>query len=195
MTENNINMPLPEDIYRHFKGGLYQIVTTAIHSETGESLIIYRSLYGDYKTYARPLSNFTEELDIKKYPEAVTKYRFTKVDRSSLIKKAGEDKAGTASAISVTGAEETSHISEKASSGNHGEKNSALFMEFLDETDFNKKRNILRAMSETVTEGMLNNMAASLDLVLNGVSKDADIKEIDDYLGARIHFDGRKQEK
>ena len=68
-------------------------------------------------------------------------------------------------------------------------------MEFLDETDFNKKRNILRAMSETVTEGMLNNMAASLDLVLNGISKDADIKEIDDYLGARIHFDGRKQEK
>ena len=195
MTENNINMPLPEDIYRHFKGGLYQIVTTAIHSETGESLIIYRSLYGDYKTYARPLSNFTEELDIKKYPEAVTKYRFTKVDRSSLIKKAGEDKANTASAISVTGAEETLHISEKALSCKHGEKNSALFMEFLDETDFNKKRNILRAMSETVTEGMLNNMAASLDLVLNGVSKEADIKEIDDYLGARIHFDGRKQEK
>ena len=37
---------------------------------------------------------------------------------------------------------------------------------------------------------MINNMAASLDLVTAGVSRDSDIKMIDDYIRARIHFDG-----
>ena len=39
---------------------------------------------------------------------------------------------------------------------------------------------------------MINNMAASLDLVTPGISRDGDIKMVDDYLRARIHFDGNR---
>ena len=53
-----------------------------------------------------------------------------------------------------------------------------------------KKRNILKAISGIATESMINNIAASLDLVASGTSRDSDIKMIDDYIGARIHFDG-----
>ena len=63
-------------VYKHFKGDYYLVVDIAIHTETDEKLVLYRSLYGDGILYARPYSMFCEEVDHLKYPNVEQKYRF-----------------------------------------------------------------------------------------------------------------------
>lgn len=59
---------------------LYEIIGVAEHTESGEELMVYRSLYGQHRLFARPLAMFLSETDTEKYPGAEQKYRFEKYD-------------------------------------------------------------------------------------------------------------------
>ena len=68
-------------IYRHFKGNDYEVFDLAEHTETGETLVIYRSVnrekYSDNGiVYARPFDMFFSKVDKTKYPNVEQDYRF-----------------------------------------------------------------------------------------------------------------------
>ena len=48
--------------YRHFKGGEYELLCMARHSETEEELVVYRALYGDGGVWVRPAAMWDEEI-------------------------------------------------------------------------------------------------------------------------------------
>lgn len=48
--------------YRHYKGGEYEVLGLVRHSETEEWMVHYRTLYGDYSHWVRPLTMFTEKV-------------------------------------------------------------------------------------------------------------------------------------
>lgn len=60
--------PLPAEPrpghYRHYKGRAYEVIGLARHSETGEPLVVYRALYGEFGLWVRPAAMFTEEIEI-----------------------------------------------------------------------------------------------------------------------------------
>ncbi len=55
-------------IYRHFKGNRYLVYSVAQNSETDESVVVYRCLYGNYDLWVRPLDNFLSTVDVNGEP-------------------------------------------------------------------------------------------------------------------------------
>ena len=49
--------------YRHFKGGEYQLLALALHSETLEPMVVYQALYGEGKLWVRPAAMWNETVD------------------------------------------------------------------------------------------------------------------------------------
>ena len=56
-------MSLAKGVYRHYKGNLYQVIDVARHSETEQEHVVYRTLYGDYSLWVRPLDMFVETVE------------------------------------------------------------------------------------------------------------------------------------
>jgi hypothetical protein len=65
----------PPGRYRHYKGGLYEVLGTARHSETCEPMTLYRALYGEKGLWVRPARMFEEPVIV----QGVTQPRFLKI--------------------------------------------------------------------------------------------------------------------
>lgn len=57
-------MTIARGRYRHYKGQFYEVIDVARHSETEEEFVVYRTLYGDFSLWIRPLAMFTETVEI-----------------------------------------------------------------------------------------------------------------------------------
>lgn len=177
--------PVPQEIYRHFKGNLYQIVTVAEHSETGEELVIYQALYGSFKVYARPLTSFMERTDKEKYPDAGQEYRFELMKGKGMPQEGyagdGENANKAAKApepdrrrMENEGPQRSKEPQKSEEPQDSGEVNlDPLVIEFLDASSYEQRLNILSALHHKITDDMINIMSIALDIEV----KPGDVEE------------------
>ena len=186
-------IPKPHEIYKHFKGNLYQVVTIAEHSETGEQLVIYQALYGDFKTYARPLVMFTGEVDRQRYPEVTQRFRFelqgTDADRQIRETEAAGVEPPVSTQTTVTASQPAAAQATPIVAQNIAAQATAtaaqtiiapvspaedeepaldpLVLEFLDADSYEEKLNILAGLHHRITNEMITTMAISCDIEVN----------------------------
>ena len=72
-------------VYKHFKNKYYIVTDIVNDCESNNEaeyrkIVIYKALYGDHLTWARPYEMFASEVDHEKYPDVEQKYRFKEVD-------------------------------------------------------------------------------------------------------------------
>ena len=58
-------MKLQSGIYKHYKGNLYEVITTARHSETEEWMVVYKALYDEEGMWVRPYEMFVEKVEVE----------------------------------------------------------------------------------------------------------------------------------
>ena len=171
--------------YRHFKNRLYQIVAVAEHSETGEQMVVYQALYGDYRVYVRPYEMFVSEVDHEKYPDVSQKYRFELVEFTR--KEDGqENRQETAREDS---AEEEVQKEQPVPRTDEMNQVDPVLLEFLDADTLEEKMHILAYNRNRMTEGLLNSIAISLDLVVEKKGIQAQYDEIMNCLGTMERFE------
>ena len=169
--------PKPGELYRHFKNKLYQIITVAQHSETGEKLVIYQALYGDFKTYARPLDMFVSNVDHEKYPDAGQVYRFEKVEpeqktepeqKAESEQKAGSEQKAVTQQKDGYGNTDSYAGSQEISQENYdnAEQINPGLLEFLDAETFDEKYNVLVSMRDNIDDKLIDDIAVVMDIVI-----------------------------
>lgn len=191
--------PQALEIYRHFKGKYYQIITMAMHTETREEMVIYRPLYDDGGVYARPLAMFMSETDHEKYPEVKQKYRFERVNFDELQSSENGingSEAGQAESeqhrrnVNMEENRRPGQTEENAPRRNEygggrsaevrpkREQKEYTVMDFLDADTYEHKLEILRLLRNQVDDSMINTIAVSLDLEPKGSSIDEKYEDI-----------------
>ena len=192
--------PKPQEMYRHFKGNIYQIRCLARHSETGEQMVVYQARYDTFQIYVRPLSMFMDEVDRTKYPDAKQTYRFellqdledetengpvqgTAVPTASARQEtpaaapAQQPAASTAQARQATASTAPARQAAPAAPIRQTAEEQVNIdpqvMEFLDADTYEQRLTVLASLRHRITDDMINTMAAAIDLEI----KDGDVAE------------------
>lgn len=166
-------IPQAGEIYQHFKGKLYRIVALATHTETGEQLVIYQALYGEFQVFARPLSMFLEKVDAKKYPDAAGKDRFMRIPMAEAAAVPQPVPAPSENPVEPRPAAMPSESTVESRAVAASSENSVEpqpdpgLLAFLDADSYEEKLEVFASLEGKVDLHMLNAIAASLDLELS----------------------------
>lgn len=188
-------IPQQGEVYRHFKGNLYRIVTVAQHTERDETLVVYKELDGE-RVYARPLAMFIGEVDHDKYPAAAGKWRFTLADG-----RAGD--SVPLQSVTQQPLQDTQNLPQPlpsrqlpaqqegtpGSDPGFGTELDPKLLAFLDADSYEQKLEIYASMAGKADASMLNIIAASMDLELSGDTVEEQYEALKNCLVTLEHFE------
>lgn len=183
-------LPKPGEIYKHFKGNCYRIITVAAHTETGEKLVIYQALYGDMEVYARELSMFLSPVDKEKYPAVMQKRRFELVE-SDAVNLA---QPGTEKNVEIKRGEEKASLPEREQFPQKEAEQgiNPLVLAYLDADTCKEKLQILTSMKDRLTDEMINTMAIAIDVEIKPGDITERYEELKYCLATRERFECRR---
>lgn len=184
------NMPLPGTFYRNFEGNICQIMCIARNCVDKEKEVVYQKMFPPFDIWAEPLESFMQETD--NTSRCGQKYKFEQIEvntvdrvperketinRETKNKELHKDIAVKREEIpdsvlkdallkgsldrKVAGKIPDSEIAQRG------------FMEFLDANNYHDKYIIFSALRNYLDTHLLNNIAVSLDIVL----EDGDVEE------------------
>lgn len=171
--------PQPQEMYRHFKGNLYQIRCLAKHSETGEMMVVYQAMYGDFQVYVRPLDSFMEEIDREKYPNAAGRYRFELMGAQDAAWAAADhvDAEWEMPAQEPLKEEKitdpVTHVPDEEQEIQEELNIDPLVLQFLDADSYEQRLEILSRLHSRIDNHMINTMAVAVDVEI----KEGDIED------------------
>ena len=184
--------PKPGELYRHFKNKLYQIVTVATHSETGEKLVIYQALYDDFGIYARPLDMFVSEVDHEKYPDVKQKYRFERITpqtKQTDTQVKSEAVGQSAAKLPEAGSVQAQTSKAQVADADDDQVPNPQLIKFLDADTLEEKYNILVSMSDTITDRLLDDMAVVMDVVIPEAPLMERYEDLKNIIRTRQHYE------
>lgn len=184
--------PKPGELYRHFKNKLYQIVTVATHSETGEKLVIYQALYDNFGVYARPLDMFVSEVDHEKYPDVKQKYRFERImpqTKQTDTQVKSEAVRQSAAKMPEAGSVQVQTSKAQVADADDDQAPNPQLIKFLDADTLEEKYNILVSMSDTITDRLLDDMAVVMDVVLPEAPLMERYEDLKNIIRTRQHYE------
>lgn len=191
MTERIVR---PGEFYRHFKNKLYQIVAVARHSETGERMVVYQALYGDYGVYVRPYDMFTSEVDHEKYPEVTQQWRFERVEleqnAAGMAAGCGQAAAGNGQVAAGTGQVAGNRQDSRRYYADRTPD--PAFLQFLDTEDFDLRMECLKALEERVTQQELDSIYLVLDMKPEQGSLQEQLYAVRRFLTMQKRYDGSR---
>ena len=168
--------------YKHFKDKLYQIITVAEHSETGEKMVVYQALYGDFRTYVRPYEMFVSEVDREKYPNVAQKYRFELIKSENF----GNTEAKPEKSEEAVSTKEVTAVNEP--NPELAGVNPDL-LAFLELDTLAEKLEMLRDLRKRMDDRLLDSIAASLDIVVEDGPLQQRYQEVLNCLETMEHFE------
>jgi hypothetical protein len=181
------------DRYKDKSGKLYQVITTAVSLSTEQNEVIVQQLYGSFLNIAIAEDQFSriftkeeDAVNVESVPEE--KYQEPK-------KKAEPVKAETGKnpEVKIHPSPATVEVDDKS---DDEEQDPAVrdMLAFLDTDDFDEKYMIIEHMAtnDELNDTYIDNMAASIDIVIDDGPLDGRIKELLKCLDTRKRYENTR---